>query len=218
MRGLAAIDAIGENAHHFAALQTFLHAQHRARLTERDDLVRKRVSRHEQQIAQPRAVIEMHYDVDRQLFFRAADDAEHFEAAQMRAEQQASASLGQRIQEHLLVVHVHAEVAVAPVDEIDAVEQCGGKHEQVHERIAPGGSLVQRAVHERLRGAARKRCGHEEIAADGYQQHTARRAAAMQSQPDHEPQRLSAAALALAAPLRAHAPAGATTRFERHAH
>ena len=102
-------DAVAQHGHHLAALQAFAHPQQSLGGPLRDDARGEFRRQRPRPPARMRRVGLVHHEIDRESMARLADHAQHFEAAQMRAEQQAAALRRKRGGERLGAVDADLE-------------------------------------------------------------------------------------------------------------
>src|SRR5262245_30614175 len=199
--------AVAEQADDLVALQALAHAQQRLRAAERDHAraeLGTELARHDLDVG---GVVRVEQHVHRQPAVQAAHHAQHLEAAEVRAEQQAAAPLRERGLDDLLAVLLDGEFGAAPGEEVHAVVQRPGEGHVMARDVAQPRRPIQHATEIIARRVARAPREGEEVAADRVEQQAAGGVPQAEQQPHRGLHREQGAALALLEPYRAHAKA-----------
>jgi hypothetical protein len=131
----------------------------------------------------------MHHQVDRESAAHLAEHAQHLEATQVGAQQQAAAPWRQRGIERLAAVQAHLEISAVSAQHFDAVEQRAGEGMEMPIDLAESRGPSVHPAEKFARCRARKRREGDEVQADRGEQEAGGAVAERARDPSHEAQR-----------------------------
>ncbi len=204
-RGFLSIDTIGQQGHHTALGQDLGDFQHDlgARLVSIDHGLPDVGINGFQRLGHQRVLVAIHDHLEPPIFGRslATVSPDGFEATQMGAKQQASASLGQGQVQLIYPLGTDRQSLVSPRQHQNPVDDCNGKGMDMNQGSRQTATWCLDMLQPVLRGASLGTTDQQEIQAGGPHAHLRESAANVQNDPADQQQPEAIAALGAFTPL-----------------